>query len=156
MTSRSFTGQVSASGKLKLDAPILFAAACLKLKGKRVTVTVENEKARRSTAQNARLFAMLDIVTDAVNRKYEAAGSETRLTKDDVHEIVDEQFLGHEDTPLGPKRKHCSKLSVSEFTAHMDEVERFFRTEWGLEFPSPGFDVEEAWGVSPKGEEVES
>lgn len=132
-----FTGQVTGDGKkLSFDAPLMWAVALGKLKGKRVRVEVMPERAKRSEPQNRRYFGVtLPVCREILNQELEKKGSLHRFSKDGIHEFIDEQFLGFVETPVGNVRRHCSTLNTAEFAAHTDEVERHFRVTYGAVFP---------------------
>ena len=133
----TFTGQVTSDGKrLTFDAPLMWSVAIGKLKGKRVRVEVLPERARRSDPQNRRYFGVvLPVCREVLNQELEKKGSIFRFSKDGIHEFIDEQFLGFEETPVGNVRRHCSQLSTAEHAAHTAEVERHFRVTYGAVFP---------------------
>jgi hypothetical protein len=134
---KQFTGQVASDGKqIRFDAPVLWLSALGRAKGKRVIVTVERETERRSNPQNRRFFGVIvPVCTEILNQQMRNNGSVVVLTKDRVHGLLDGWFLGFEETPLGPARRHCSDLDTAKFAAFMDEIERHFRTEYGAVFP---------------------
>ena len=89
----------------------------------RVEVT---QGTRRSLEQNRRYFAMLREIASQVwvgGKQY----------SDEVwHEMLKQKFIGHVDGPDGKKYgMSTSKLSVSEFTRYMDEVEKYAIQELG-------------------------
>jgi hypothetical protein len=140
----SFAGEVR-DGRFILDDKRAMGALLERIAGKRVLLTVETLHPRRSLGQNRRFFAItIPVCMEILNQKLRASGSLRRLSKDETHHFIDSQFLGYEDTPLGPMRKHCSELDGPEFHAHMSEVERYFSAECGAVFPDDEEMVREA------------
>jgi hypothetical protein len=134
---KDYTGQVTSDGKtLRFDAPVLWASALGRLKGKRVTVRLEKETGRRSNPQNRRFFGViLPVCREILNQKLREDGSLVVLTKERTHRLLEQCFMPTDPTPLGPAAKTCSDLDTPIFSAFMDEVERHFRTEYGAVFP---------------------
>lgn len=133
-----FTGQVSSDGsRIKFDAEALFAAHRLKLKGKRVEVSLERENVKRNDAQNRRFFArIVPVCREILNQELAKRGCLLQWSKDQVHEKLEEWVLGFEDTPLGPVRRRCSALETAAFSKFCDECEETFRERYGAVFPS--------------------
>lgn len=138
-----FTGSVSASGELRLDAPKLWAERLGQLAGKRVSVTVKREHEQRTDAQNRRFWRVLvPVCQEVLNQELAARGHLEQWSKDTVHEKLEEWVLGHAETPLGPVRRRCSQLSTAEFARFCDDVEEVFRSRWNAVFPAEGQEVE--------------
>lgn len=95
-----------------------------------LAITIKNEKAKRSDAQNARYFGYIlaQIAEQAfVNGK--------QYDKDTWHEYYKRKFIGIVELPDGNTRaKSSANLPVDEFKEFSDKVEADAATEHGVLF----------------------
>jgi hypothetical protein len=97
--------------------------------GKPLAVTVSEYKAKRTTAQNARYFALLQAISEQV--KPDDKSFDTEIW----HEAFKEQFAPREEGPNGRLiPMSTARMSVEEFNKYMTEVEVHAITELRIEF----------------------
>ncbi len=112
------------NGQLVLDNRAGFAADVKRFAGKRVTLSVEEEKDQRSLAQNARFWKICELAAEAWS-----VGRALPLHKDQAKLVLCRVFLGTDDTPLGPVPKGTRGLSVEAMAKLMTEIEEYFRSQ---------------------------
>lgn len=120
------------NGQLVLDNRSSFAADVKRFAGKRVTVTVEEEKDQRSLAQNARFWLICQYAADVWS-----VGRPLPIHKDEAKLALCRAFLGMVDTPLGPVPKRTSTLTVSEMAHLQEQITAWFASE-GTPLPMDG------------------
>ena len=88
-------------------------------------VIVRPYKGKRSTDQNARLWAL-----------HQAAAHHTGYSAEEMHEFCKSRFLGAREVKVGDQAwtipMSSSKLDVARFTMFMDQVEAFYASELGI------------------------
>lgn len=120
------------NGQLVLDNRSSFAADVKRFAGKRVTVTVEEEKDQRSLAQNARFWLICQYAADVWS-----VGRPLPIHKDEAKLALCRAFLGMVDTPLGPVPKRTSTLTVAEMAHLQEQITAWFASE-GTPLPMDG------------------
>lgn len=97
--------------------------------GKPLAVTVSEHKERRSTAMNARYWALLTAVAEQVWIGGKQFAPET------WHEHMRESFAPKEDAPSGGLiAMSTSRMDVEQFSAYMLAVELYAISEHQVEF----------------------
>lgn len=95
--------------------------------GKPLAVTVQGHKAKRSTDQNKRYWALLNEIAESAwigGRRYSA---------ECWHEFFRGEFIGLDETPSGRLIGISSTtLSVAEFADYMARVEAYAATDLGV------------------------
>jgi hypothetical protein len=84
--------------------------------GKPLAVTVSEHKERRSTAMNARYWALLTCISEQV-----WIGGKT-FAPETWHEHFRDSFAPKEDSPGGLKAMSTARMDVEQFSKYMDEV----------------------------------
>jgi len=146
-----FSGEAKA-GSFQPDAPAMWTAECIKLNGRRVSVILEREHAKRSNPQNSRFWVVIvPVFREVINQALAAQGIKDdrglpmQLSKDEMHEKLEEWVLGFEDIPgVGKRRRHCSALSVAAFAEFMNECETIGRERFDAVFPASEQEIVEA------------
>jgi hypothetical protein len=92
------------------------------LAGRQALVTIEPERARRSTAQNSRYWVRIVPFAQEVL----SVTRDLPLSKDQAHYVLKSAFIGTLETPLGPVPKRSRDLSTAEFAAYCDRIEGHF------------------------------
>lgn len=130
---RTFRGVVTDAGTLKLDNAPGWTVAISGLRGKRVEIHIEAERAIRNNAQLRRYFkCIVPVVRDIWNSKRDPLLPP--LSKEQTHEVLCGAFIGHETTPLGLVRRESKTLTPGEFAAYCDKIEGHYHAE-GVRFP---------------------
>jgi len=95
--------------------------------GKPLAVTVTEHKAKRSTEQNKRYWAILREVAEC------AWVDGKQFSQEAWHEFFRGKFIGLEDSPSGRQVGiSTAKLSVSEFADYMTKVDAYVSSELGV------------------------
>ena len=131
-----FTAEVSETGKLELPATTRrdFARYVKTLKGKRVVVSVKEDRPTRSQAAN-RWWWGVCVPLIAYELGYDKHEHER------VHyALVSKCFGVTIDPKLGTEvpNVRSSKLNTAQFSELMEWAVRFAATEWGIVIPLPG------------------
>lgn len=103
-------------------------AAAMAAQGRPLAVDVREHKAKRSSAQNRRLWALLrSIASDAwVDGK--------QFSDEAWHEHFKRRFIGCEELPDGASCGiSTTTLDVGSFTDYMTRIEEYAASELGLE-----------------------
>lgn len=95
---------------------------------KPLAVTITEHKERRSTAMNARYWALLTAVAEQVWIDGKQFAPET------WHEHFKDAFGPKEDSPSGLKAMSTSRMDVEQFSAYMLGVELHAMNEFNVEF----------------------
>lgn len=119
-----FVGDVDASGKLEAYVRGQIAEYIRTFAGLRIEVKIVQHRDKRSTAQNARLWALYTV----------AAKSLGYDTPEEIHEACAWKLLRlPDDERTGTPRRHRTpKLNTKEFTDYMDATERLL-IEYGAD-----------------------
>jgi len=136
------TGTVTEEGKIDLYIPREDRDALKQYAGKRMTLTVEPQKRKRSTIQNAYYWA--GIVTPM--------SAHTGYTKRQCHNILKTEFLS-EDLAIADERtgevkrevkisRSTTDLSVGQMMEYIDQCTMFL-SEIGCHVPAVSMDVRE-------------
>ncbi len=125
-------GLVREDDQLKLDDRAGFTRGRPQFRGKRVTLTVEEEKDQRSLAQNARFWLICQYAADVWS-----VGRPLPIHKDEAKLALCRAFLGMVDTPLGPVPKRTSTLTVAEMAHLQEQITAWFASE-GTPLPMDG------------------
>ena len=104
------------------------------------SVVIEPYRKKRTTSQNALMWAWLDQVAQLVH-------DDTGTDKDDVHEFFKLKFLPVKTIVISGETKHIpgstKELSAADMAAYMDKVYAWVTSNLGLILPVPE-DVERA------------
>jgi hypothetical protein len=124
-------------GKLPKLANEAIRRELLSLSGKRITISIEKYKKKRSNEQNAYYFGVIvKIISDHIG-----------YTTDEVHELLKESFLGTKEIKIGDKTSKVpnstTKLTTSDFMAYIEDIQRFAAEKLDLYIPSPNEVVRE-------------
>jgi len=96
--------------------------------GRPLSVMVTEHKAKRSSEQNRRLWALLNDI--AANAWIEGK----QFSADAWHEHFKRTLIGSEELPSGGSVGiSTTTLDVGEFSSYMDKIEAYAATELGLE-----------------------
>lgn len=114
------------------------ALAALDL-SKRWTLSITEQKTRRSLDQNALYWKWVDCIRlhilDSTGQAYSA---------DDVHEHMKAKLLPSKVVTIGDDSIRCrlstTKLSVDEMSAYLEQIDRYCSAELGLYLPQPGME----------------
>jgi|SRR5579862_4563835 len=134
----AFSGGVSDAGKLSLDNRAIFDALLKSLAGKRVKITVKEEKPRRSNKAN-RLWH--GLIVDSIVAKIANEAGYDRHEHEAVHyELVKLWGGTHKDEVTGFElpNKRSSELEVEEFADLIDWAVRFAAEKFNLFILLPG------------------
>lgn len=137
-----FSGLVTA-GQLPPTAWKSFGKALSQLEGKRVVVSLKEQKRRRSNNQNAYYWG---VVVAAVTEMFRDAGN--YVDAEDVHEFLKLRVgkLGQVFvTPDGEVLKglgSTAKLSTQEFEVYLEQV-RVWAAQFGVVIPVPNEELEQ-------------
>ena len=117
------------------------AAAIRSLEGKRVVVTIREQKRKRSNNQNSYYFG---VVVAAVNQLFREHGN--MVDAHDTHEFLKlrvgklSQIFVTPDGEVIKSLGSTTKLSTMEFEAYLDRI-RAWASEFGLIIPLPNEEV---------------
>lgn len=123
-----FDGTVLPEGKLSLDKSPQFREYLHTLAGKRVQLTVERIKLRRSNGQNRYLWGVC----------YKLIADHTGADPEEIHTALKfnfcpKRFIGNLVAPSS-----TSKLDTIKFTEYIEKVRRWAAEELGISIPDPG------------------
>ena len=96
--------------------------------GKPLCVTVAEHKAKRSSDQNARYWALLSEIAEQV----EVGGK--YFDRDVWHEWMKEKFAPKIDGPTGLLSVSTTQMNVEQFAQYTTQIESFAVQELGVEF----------------------
>lgn len=126
-----FAGVVSDDGKLTLHNKAGFAGIVKHLAGKRVTLTIGENKPERSGNQNAYYWGVV----------LKTIGDELGYTQDELHEALKWKFLRKEAEPDKFRPfdtvRSTAKLKTDEFEDYLDRVRMWAASEMGIVVPLP-------------------
>lgn len=121
-----FPGTVQ-NGKLLLDNKADFTNHLLSLEGKRVEVTVEKYRRKRTVDQNSYYWLILDMIS-----------KETGQDPLSLHQAFKFRFSG-KITVKGLLVPQSSKaLDTIDFSTYVDNIKSWAREFLNMELPSPG------------------
>lgn len=123
-----FSGMVS-GGQFQMDEPAQWASALNKLEGKRVYLSVRDERKQRSKRQNSYYWAVIIPILS------ECFGYEP----EEMHEVLlAEHAREYGENPLAPpKIKRTSSMSTEEAEVYYDRVRRWAIINYGVQIPLP-------------------
>lgn len=132
------TAQVR-NGKLIPDSPVGWTIALQAVQGKRVVVTIEAEKKRRTLSQNAYYHACITpvvayLLTEAMRKLQPEADP---VSDEEAHEALKKRFLGQELVCGLPVVRSTTRLSTVGFSDYVERC-RMFAAEAGFFIPAPG------------------
>lgn len=136
MQSLEFSGQVT-DGKLPKAVSERIAAVIRQFDGKRVVVTVKEQKRRRSLNQNAFYWG---VVVQMVTQMFRDAGN--YVDPEDVHDFLKLRVGKLTQVFVSPDGKviksigSTTKLSTQEFEVYLERI-RAWAAEFGLVIPLP-------------------
>ncbi len=138
-----FEAVVEKGGTLIFTNPALFRRGLARLAGKRVYLSVETERALRSTVQNRYWFG---VIVETFRDMWSKGRKEARLppyTKEQVHDVLVQVLLGTEEGPvLGSRVSVPTRtLNTAEFSALIEKARSMAAHDYGMNIPEPG-DVE--------------
>lgn len=133
MSELRFQATVEPGGRLKPEAPAVWAASLAKLAGKRVTVTIKPESHRRSNQANKRYWSCIVPVFQQVWSE----GRAIPYTREEVHEVLVQVLVGCEDGPLPGSRVRVrtSEMSTEDFAAFTRAAEQLAWDEYQCRVP---------------------
>lgn len=138
-----FEALVEEGGKLIFTNPALFRRGLARLAGKRVYLSVETERALRSTVQNRYWFGVIvETFRDMWSKGRKEAGLPP-YTKEQAHDVLVQVLLGTEEGPvLGSRVSVPTRtLNAAEFSALIEKARSMAAQDYGMNIPEPG-DVE--------------
>lgn len=96
--------------------------------GRPLSVTVSEYRETRSSAANARYWALLGEIAEQVqvNGKW--------FSKDVWHEHFKSMFAPKEDGPAGLLPVSTSQMNTEQFASYMTQIESYAAQELGVEF----------------------
>lgn len=132
-----FSGQVTC-GRLPAAVSEKIAAVIRRMDGKRLVISVREQKRRRSLNQNAYYWG---VVVELVTQMFVEAGNS--ISRDDVHDFL-KQHVGKLEreihTPDGEvvtTLGSTAALTTQEFEVYLEKI-RAWAAEFGLVIPLPG------------------
>lgn len=137
-------GTVNEAGKFVPEAPAVWQASIREFAGKRVVVTIETEKSRRSTQANRYYWSCVVPVFQEVWSIARSKAGVEPLTKDETHEVLVQVLLGCEDGPLPGSRirKRTSELDSKQFAAYVERCRALAQEQYGMWVPEAGEEVD--------------
>ena len=96
--------------------------------GRPLQVTVEEYAAKRSTAANARYWALLEDIAE------QAVVDGKRFSREVWHEWAKNKFAPMQDGPAGLMPTSTTQMTKDEFARFMTQVEVYAVQELGVEF----------------------
>lgn len=135
------TATVNERGRLVPDASSMWAASIREFAGKRVVVTIETEKTRRSSSQNAYWWAVVvPFFQEIWSRARRGPHNLPPYTKDQVHEVLVEALAGFEDGPLPGTRVRVSTsgMDSATFARLVDRARELAMHDYQSSLPAPG------------------
>ena len=124
-------GRVTDKGKLELSNPDGFKAEVSKLAGKRVYLTVQDDRPKRSNDQNEYYWGLcLKLISD-----------HTGHTVDELHDILKYKFLGAEEKTIAGETvkilKSTTKLNTLQFEEYLGRIREWASTKLNVVIPLP-------------------
>lgn len=125
-------------GKLNLSNPDSFKGELKKLSGKRVYVTVDEEKPTRSNNQNRYYWSVI----------VQTLANEIGYTPDEMHEVLKAKFSQKDIKQIGAEQvvipKSTTRQKTDEFETYLESIRRFALLELQIKLPLPNeVEVEE-------------
>lgn len=139
--SLEFCGLVT-DGKLPAEVSDKIAAVIRRMEGKRVLVTVREQKRRRSLNQNAFYWG---VVVEAVTQMFRDAGN--YVDPEDVHDFLKLRVGKLAQVFVDPNGEvikstgSTTKLSTQEFEVYLDRI-RAWAAEFGVVIPLPNEELQ--------------
>ena len=128
------------NGRLSLNRQSL-KTAILEFEGKRITITIEKAKSKRSSDQNRYYWSG---VVPIVQQGLKDAGY--RLSKDDTHLAMRAKFLSEpipmEDGKYIERFKITTELSKSEFRDYIESIKEWAFDYLNVTIPPPNTQIE--------------
>jgi len=119
-------GGVVEKGELVLNQPDLFAGYLRSLSGKKVVVTVKQERKHRSLPQNNYYWGVvIPLLMD-----------HTGYEKNEMHDAMRVKFLSIEEKGLMIVGS-TTNLSTKEFMEYVEQITRWAAQEMGVVIPPP-------------------
>lgn len=144
MSDVKLRATVNEQGKLVPEAPTVWAASLSELRGKRVVVTIETEKSRRSSQANRYYWScVVPIFQEVWSIARSKIGLEP-LTKEEAHEVLVQVLVGCEDGPLPGSRirKRTSEMDVAQFRDYVEKCRALAQEQYGMYVPAAGEEME--------------
>lgn len=121
----------NAKGEIPKLANEAIRRELLSLSGKRITISIDKYKKKRSNEQNAYYFGVIiKMISD-----------HTGYTIEEVHELLKESFLGTKEVKIGDKTtkvpNSTTKLTTSDFMAYIESIQQWSSENLNLYLPSP-------------------
>jgi hypothetical protein len=123
-------GEISAEGKLVLDAPAAFVGAMRDMKRGRVSIRVAIDRGGRSQAANRYYWG---IVLRSISEH-------TGFEVDELHEYFKQAYnprqvrIGPDETVVGGSTR---SMNTQQFHDYVERIRRFAATELGISLPDP-------------------
>lgn len=146
MSQARFSATVEPGGKLKPDAPTVWAATLAPWAGKRVVVTVETERQRRSVQANARYWACVVPLFQQVWSDARVRAGLPGYTREEVHEVLVQVVAGCEDGPLPGSRVRVrtSEMDSPTFAKYVQRCEELAWQQYQVQVPDGDWQAVEA------------
>jgi hypothetical protein len=97
-------------------------------------VVIEPYRKKRTTSQNALMWAWLEQVAQLIHE-------DTGTDKDDIHEFFKLKFLPVRTININGEERHIpgstAKLTTAEMNAYMDKINAWVTSTLGLILPTP-------------------
>lgn len=128
-------------GKVKWNHPALAVNAFKQFEGKRVTITVEKWKRKRSYLQNAYYHG---VVIELLYAQFKDFGE--HVDRETVHEMLKAKFLPREligtgGEIIGTYSGSTASLSTVEFIEYVERIQQWAAETFGLVIPDPNEDL---------------
>ena len=128
------------NGRLSLNRQSL-KTALLEFEGKRITITIEKAKSKRSSDQNRYYWSG---VIPIIQQGLKDAGY--RLSKDDTHLAMRAKFLSEpipmDDGTYIERFKSTTELSKSEFSDYIESIKEWAFDYLNVTIPPPNTQIE--------------
>lgn len=125
------SAHVDKSGQLMIDEPVRWRAWLATAQGKRVTVTLERQRSRRSSEANRRYWAALvPFVQEVLEQR-----TGQPFTKDSAHLFLKLAFAGHVEVVMVGGQvvtlpRSTAKMSTPEFQKYCQRIEAWIEQEF--------------------------
>jgi hypothetical protein len=141
MASLHQTATVDSSGRLVPDSPGAWAADIQKLKGKRVSVTIDSEKKPKTLKQLGYYRGVIiPFFLELWSRERRYPNGLPPYLPEQVHETLVKVTIGYEeeDGPMGvPVRKKTAKSDTIEMNQLIDGSRQLAWDEYQVRLPEP-------------------
>ena len=137
----SFTTTANADGIIKASAPHQIQMRCVALAGKRVTVTIETAKKKRSLEQNAYYFGCVVPIMQAT---FNQLGND--FSREQTHDILRAKFLTVDivnvDEVIAQRIKSTTELTTTQFAEYILQIQQWAASTFYVHVPDPNEQTE--------------